>query len=506
MLHLNFLMVLAACEDNFDKGGEVIEADPPADSDPEVEIDPSDPEDPNHDWDEDGFTENQGDCDDDNPQINPNAPEIYYDDLDQNCDGQHDFDADGDGHISQDWGGNDCNDLDANAYPDAPDDPTDGVDSDCDGLPDPRFVTDEIDPNVFLANGPNAMEVDSVGRVHVVYEDDGQLWYTTSSSFGLWRTPTQIKADNSRILASEGLDGAIDNFNRFHIGYTSQDIETGLLSLQYLYTPQFGQWSTEFEIDGDRSTRNSYVGYYVEIDLGSDNLPVFGYFSADQGAPYLTKLSTLPSSSSTTDFSYRAEADYLVYNASGADMGLHTSLAVGSDNRAHLIYRDNTAPYGTGTQPESQYSSRSNNGEVCESQTVANVGGYWHSVAIRGDGVVCVAYQEGSSLSLRYACQTNASSCTGWTTQTVDATFNVGAYASLDFTSYNQPYISYYDANLGALKVATQQGTNWDIYTIDDSGTKDVGRFTDLSIDEEDRVHITYQNTTDNSIWYALGR
>jgi hypothetical protein len=108
-------------------------------------------------------------------------------------------------------------------------------------------------------------------------------------------------------------------------------------------------------------------------------------------------------------------------------------------------------------------------------------------------------------MTLQYACQTTSGGCSNWFVQQVDVSYNTGAYSSLAFNSYNQPYISYYDASQGALKIATQQGNYWDIHTIDD-GSKDIGRYTNLAIDKDDRVHVTYQNTTDYSIWYALGR
>src|SRR5437868_5312325 len=38
----------------------------------------------------DGFDEKTGDCDDDNPEINPNAFEVVGDSIDNNCDGQSD--------------------------------------------------------------------------------------------------------------------------------------------------------------------------------------------------------------------------------------------------------------------------------------------------------------------------------------------------------------------------------------------------------------------------------
>ena len=70
----------------------------------------------------------------------------------------------------------------------------------------------------------------------------------------------------------------------------------------------------------------------------------------------------------------------------------------------------------------------------------------------------------------------------GWSVETVDPAFNNGAYADLAFNSYNQPYISYYDANQGALKIATRPGNSWEYHILND-GAFDVGRFTSIEVD-----------------------
>ena len=49
-------------------------------------------EDQNHDKDGDGFTENDGDCDDANDDIHPNATEVC-DEIDNNCNDVIDFDS-----------------------------------------------------------------------------------------------------------------------------------------------------------------------------------------------------------------------------------------------------------------------------------------------------------------------------------------------------------------------------------------------------------------------------
>lgn len=88
------------------------------------------------DNDGDGFTENEGDCNDADNTIYPGAIEICGDGIDQDCNGSDlvcnhlDVDNDGDGYTENEG---DCRDGNPNIYPGAIEICGDGIDQDCNG-------------------------------------------------------------------------------------------------------------------------------------------------------------------------------------------------------------------------------------------------------------------------------------------------------------------------------------------------------------------------------------
>jgi hypothetical protein len=100
------------------------------------------PPDPNDvDNDGDGYTENQGDCNDNRPAVHPQAEEICGDGIDQDCNGTdmicppdpNDVDNDGDGYTENQG---DCNDNNPAVHPQAEEICDGEIDHDCDGTVD----------------------------------------------------------------------------------------------------------------------------------------------------------------------------------------------------------------------------------------------------------------------------------------------------------------------------------------------------------------------------------
>ena len=144
------------------------------------------------DADADGFeAEAQGgaDCDDADDTVHPGATEVWYDGVDQDCDGTSDDDADADGFEAEARGGTDCDDADREINPNAEEICGNGVDDDCDGGPGGCVLEGNLD----LGNG------------------DGDLWATVSA--GSVDIAGDMNGDGQLdlVFGHTGLGDAFDN-------------------------------------------------------------------------------------------------------------------------------------------------------------------------------------------------------------------------------------------------------------------------------------------------------
>ena len=81
--------------------------------------------------------------------------------------------------------------------------------------------------------------------------------------------------------------------------------------------------------------------------------------------------------------------------------------------------------------------------------------------------------------------------------QTIDSTGDVGIYSSLALDSNNKVHVAYYDQANTNLKYATNASGSWIASTIDSTG--DVGNYASIAVDSNDKVHMSYYDSGGNS-------
>ncbi len=239
-----------------------------------------------------------------------------------------------------------------------------------------------------------------------------------------------------------------------------------------------------------------YVGQASSLAIGTDGNPVISYFD---GSNRDLKVARCNDRGCTGGDETVSTVD------SAGEVGLQSSLAIGTDGNPVISYFDASNGY----LKVARCNDRGCTGGDETLSTVDShgpVGGY-SSLAIGMDGNPVVSYYDESGGGLKVA-RCNDPGCTGGneTISTVDSTQNVGAYSSLAIGTDGNPVISYYDGSNGGLKVARCNdpacaGGNETLTEVDSGGI--VGTFSSLAIGTDGNPVVSYDDLSNGDLKVA---
>ncbi len=318
----------------------------------------------------------------------------------------------------------------------------------------------------------SSIVIDSNDDAHISYFDASgkNLKYATNVN-GYWVSYT-IDSDGD---VGYGSSIAIDSNDALHISY--DDSTNG--DLKYA-TNANGSWVTSvIESQGN-------VGAYSSIGVNSYDKVHISYYDATNG-----DLRYATNQYSSVEWS-------LASVATSGNVGHHTSLVIDSADTVHISYidyDDEALHYAENTWGPSAWVT-----SVIDSGSDSI--GSSTSIAVDASNKVHISYHDVTNNDLKYATDASGS----WTTGSVDSVGDVGDTSSITTDSEGVVHISYFDDTNENLNHATninnaQNGPNWTIMTVDSSGA--VGEYSSIAFDSEDRVHISYHDSSNSDLKYA---
>jgi len=381
-------------------------------------------------------------------------------------------DADEDGFQDEECGGTDCDDTDPDINPDADEVCGDGIDQDCDDVADDGcevWMIETVDSGDDVGQYAS-LAITDTGKVGIAYydADNRDLKYAESTGKA-WTIQTAVSDGRVGTYASLVFNSLEDPC----IGYYRSLISTG----PYYATRTGGAWSTEEAYGGSggerlrmaihplydvphmifytggtsvlRYTRNS-GGVWTAEDVDTNGYTRNSGLALDSaGLPHVSvqteiTISVEPEIIEEHLFYFRSDGSawYEEEIDAGPHAGTYNSIAVDDDDYPWIAYTDDFLD---------DLKAKWWNGSMWRQwgvDTGLSVGEY-NSIAI-GPDYPGVSYYNKTFGHLMYA-EYNGSY---WSTQTVDEDGSVGRYTSLAYAPDGYPAIAYYDVNNESLKFA----------------------------------------------------
>jgi hypothetical protein len=362
-------------------------------------------------------------------------------------------DADGDEHDAIDCGGDDCDDQDATIHPGAPDNAAGQW----------TLSTVAPGPGTFRSV---ALALDAAGQPRLAYAEKGEtdLHWAEPSGAG-WKTEV-VKDAWSGPTRSVSL--ALDATGAAHISYAAGGLRRAFGAP--------GAWQAEMI---DPTVGTNYFATSIAAADGALHIAyrqVSSIRYARQGGAAWTIVSIAPNGS-----------------ASGADV----SIGLDAGNAVHISY-ESVAQGMFGTTVVRYATNTGGDFQIEDIDTFpAGLGQTYDALAVSPEGLVHIAYRDGSQKALRLATGKSGS----WARETVDASDDAGAHASIALDGSGAAHIAYHAAGTGELRHATNKGGKWVIEPVDASG--DTGLYTSVKVGSAGQVHIGYVDAGAQAVRHA---
>ena len=323
----------------------------------------------------------------------------------------------------------------------------------------------------------NSIALDSLGRVHISYLEFDYLARIYYLKYAFWdgnAWQRQSLAQNGDLPGKTSL--VLDSNDRPHICYTYS-------RLGYPAVLGYAKWNGS-------NWESLAVDYGASGSLSLDNYdrPHISY-----SYPYSVIINNVRVSRSDLKYAYWNGQNWQTQTIEyGGRIGEENSLALDSQMRPHIAYRDFGVESG-----HLKYAAW--NGLAWQIQIVDNQGDAGKNPSLALDSVdrPCITYA-GGDYSLKYASHNGAT----WQIQTVEA--SVAQYFlpnSLALDQDDCPHISYQNNGLSLLKYAVWDGSGWRIEIVDSSNKP--GSYNSLALDSGNRPHISYYEVINGDLKYA---
>jgi len=318
-----------------------------------------------------------------------------------------------------------------------------------------------------------------------------------------WNLKTIDQFEDKARYSSIGLD----KFGRPHISYFDQDQNllrhafwNGLGWQRRTVISGLNTQSTSLVVDSKDQPHIVYCNSTGPLLHSQHNGIIWVKKTVDNSLASCDYATVAIDSNDNLHVAYIADGDikYATFDGStwtrtsfAAETGAYTSIDVDSNDNPKISFiNGNTLRYF------------SYNGTDWEKTSLSPQLQKWTSLEISSTNKPHITYYNmtGTNRTLGYAecIASNCNSAASWNYTIIDNDADVGEYTSLALDTNNKPHVSYYDAVGTSLKYAYYNGTGWEISVVDGSAVGAVvGRYSSIDIDKYGNAYISYYNKSD---------